>query len=121
MKPKLKKELIISIVLATLFLAISVGIIGFYYYKNLFPFSKVNIAKQPAGNVKVEFATQIPVKAKVEYGTTDVYVNSTETTESYDNYHSKTIEGLLPKKDHYFRLVVWDEMGNEYKSNFYLL
>ena len=121
MKLKLRKELLISIALTILVLAVTMGVVGLYYYKSLFPFSNVNIAKQPTGNVKVEFATKIPVKSKIEYGTTDVYVNSTETTGNYEMSHLTTIDGLLPKKDHYFRLVVLDEKGNEYMSNFYFL
>ena len=121
MKLNSKKELNISIVSVVLILALFMILTGFYYYKKYFPFSNVNLAKQPAGNVKVEFATKIPVKSKIEYGTTDVYVNSTDTTENYEKSHLKTVDGLLPEKNHYFRLVVWDENGNEYKSNFYLL
>lgn len=118
---KPKKELIISLIASLLFLSAGIFILGYYYYQNLFPFSRVDIKQVTDSQAAVYIESRIPVKTAVQYGTSDFYFNETQPTQNYTKTKLETLEGLLPSRSHYFRILAWDENGKQYYSKFYIL
>lgn len=93
----------------------------------------------PAGNsgLVVKFKTKRPLKSVVEYGTLAMhsffkyaqargstqksapYLNSAVASGDYEVDHFVDIMGLLPEKEHVFRIVCEDEAGAFFYSRFY--
>jgi hypothetical protein len=118
---KPKKELLISLVMSFMFLSLCIILLAYYYYTNLFPFSAVNVEPLGTYQARVEIRSKIPLKTKVQYGTSDIYFNETEMSPYYTQAKEELVEGLLPNKNHYFRVIAIDEGGKEYTSKFYIL
>lgn len=118
---KPKKELIVSLIASLLFLSAGIFILGYYYYQNLFPFSKIDIKQVNENQAAVYIASRIPLKTSVQYGTSDYYFNETPLTSNFTKTKVETLEGLLPSRSHYFRILAWDENGKQYYSKFYIL
>ena len=115
----MKKALTICLTLTTVFLVISLVLVGTYYYKNIFPFRSVKIENTPAQSVEVEINTIVEVKAKIEYGTSQLYLNETQETSEATKTQTIEISGLLPAKEHFLRVVATDSGGRHYTSKFY--
>lgn len=96
-------------------------LIGYYLFSDVFggAFKNVTFAATNDSAVKIEWETNFPARTKVEYGTSEFYLNETNLTSEYDMEHDIEIGGLLPDKDHVFRLIAEDDRGNKHMSDFY--
>ena len=108
-----KTSLLMAIILSILGILIGYYVVGFNE-----PFSKVVYASV-GNNIEIEWKTDIPTMAKVEYGTSPTFLNETQPTSMYKQDHGTLLLGLLPGKSHVFRLVAIDESGQTYTSRFY--
>lgn len=121
MDKEIKKGLMVSSVLTALFLIVAVGLLAFYFYTNLYPFSDINVISAGKMRAEIQVKTRVPTKYKVEYGTSDLYLNETQVTTDYATQHESTISGLIPEKQHFIRVVAYDQSGKEYRSKFFTL
>lgn len=114
-----KIEIILATLLTVLFLALAAGFWGYSYFKFKTPIKKVEFVPQGTTSMTINITSSQPLKTKVEYGTSDYYLNSSTETDTFQTSQSHTIWGLLPEKPHFFRIVAQDESGKEYKTKFY--
>jgi len=115
-----KREVVLSAVLSAFFLTIAIAMLVYYYFSSWTPFEYVHIKPSGMGQaLEIEVQTKVPTKVKVEYGTSDVYLNSTEITNSFSKEHNIPIASILPERKHYVRVTAVTEKGKEYQSHFY--
>jgi hypothetical protein len=117
-----KKENILAAVITTISLTATLALLAYTYYQNWTPFRQVRAQTINAGQgLQVSAVTKVPVKTKLEYGTSTIYLNSVEATHEAKKEHSLTVSGVLPNKKHYVRLVAYTEGGKQYTSDFYVV
>lgn len=117
-----KRKLYISALLSTLFLIISATLLIYSYIKTWSPFSKVYAQTSSInGVITVRFETKVPVKAFVEYGTSQIYLNKTETTNEYKKTHRIPVANVLPERKHFVRIIAQTTQGKEYTTDFLIV
>src|SRR3989344_5662992 len=80
----------------------------------------VSYAKLSDTSVKISFVTSRPVSTKIEYGTSVLY--GVETVEGeVVSEHTIVVNGLLPNKDHNFRVFMRAPSGKTYFSGNYFI
>lgn len=114
-----KLEIILASVLTLVFLGIAVAFFGFSYFKFKTPIQKVEFTPQGSNAMVVNVQSSTPLKTRVEYGTSDIYLNSSDEAEAFQTSQTHTIWGLLPEKKHFYRVVAVDESGQSYTTKFY--
>lgn len=117
-----KKDTVLAALVSTVSLTAALGLLVYSYYENWTPFRVVNAETINSGQaLKVEFSSKIPVKTKIEYGTSEMYLNSTEITPELKEEHNVVVSGIIPSTKHFLRLVAYTESGKEYKSDFFVV
>ena len=117
-----KRVIIVSALLSTFFLTLAAGLFLYSQIKFWTPFQEVNLTTTSLGQeINVDFKTKVPSKIKVEYGTSDMYLNETEPTEIFDMSHDVAISSVLPNKKHFVRLIAYTEEGKSYTSDFFTI
>ena len=106
-----------------------IGIVAGILYKNPKFFSEKFMGVQVLGlsykplsdsSVSISFKTNKPVSVKLDYGTTELY--GVETSQSaLAKEHQIVLSGLLPGKDHNFKVEMKDEKGKTYSSGNYVV
>lgn len=101
-----------------------VGIVGWIlltnaYFNKTSPITKINYKVLGNNLMRIEWESDIPVKTKVEYGTSPLYTNKTNVSNDYSVLGSNLIVGLLPDKQHFFRIIAQDINGNVYTTKYY--
>jgi hypothetical protein len=106
-----------AIVMTSVFIFVAVNVFSYTRSAKNRRF-KSNYKVLGESSVRVFWSHEVPVKSRVEYGTTEEYLNSTDPSSTYSEKGHVLVSGLLPNKPHVFRLVSYDEKGNEYSSKF---
>ena len=95
-------------------------LLGYYLFSDTFRGSFNNVSYAYEGSeMKVEWETKFPARTRIEHGTSQIYLNETDFTESFETTHATEVIGLLPGKPHFFRLIAEDNTGEKYISDFY--
>jgi hypothetical protein len=96
-------------------------LIGYYLFSGAFgnPFKNVTYAAVNGSSVQIAWETSFPARTRVEYGTSDIYLNETQLTPTFEVSHDVDLDGLLPDRSHLFRLVAEGDTGQKYISVFY--
>lgn len=114
-----KLETILAFVLTSLFLSIAILFEFYYYASTRTPLKNIEVVPNGKSSVIINVVSTVPVKTKIEYGTSTLYLTSTPEDVDYNVEHKDLVWGLLPDKTHYFRVVAQDQNGKQYASNFY--
>ncbi|HSX39273.1 MAG TPA: hypothetical protein VLI92_01645 [Candidatus Saccharimonadales bacterium] len=114
-----KLEIVLATVFSLLFLVLAAALAGYSYFKFYSPVKLVSFSRPDSSTVVVNITSATPVKTKVEYGTSDLYLNATDADEAFQTTQSHTIWGLLPGKTHFFRVIAKDSDGKTYFTKFY--
>lgn len=118
---KQDKKTLIAGIITTSCLVIAGFLLLFVFAKRLAPFEYVHAETNKLGqSISVALTTKRPVRTRVEYGTTKMYLNAVEGDATYKTEHNIVIPGVLPKK-HYLRVIAYTENGKEYKTDFYMV
>lgn len=99
----------------------TIGVLFGYYLSTgilLGPFANVSYAYE-GSEMKIEWETRFPARTRVEYGTSQVYLNETDMSSTFGTKHAVDVDGLLPDKPHFFRLIAEDNTGQKHISTFY--
>ncbi len=84
-------------------------------------FENVAYAHSGKTNVLIEFDTNEPARTYLEYGTSADIVNTRRISNTFEKNHYLEITGLLPDKEHVFRVVAEDQSGVIHKTDFYTI
>jgi len=114
-----KLEIILASIFTLLFLAVAGAFAAYSYVNFKTPIKKVEFTQQGKDSVVVTVASSSPVKTRVEYGTSDLYLNATAPAEQFETTQTHVVWGLLPGKKHFFRVIAMDESGKSYTTKFY--
>ncbi len=117
----MRKEFTIALAAGILFVVISLGLLGFYYYKFMFPFTTISLAKTGRNVTTVSVKTLIPVRVRVEYGALPEFMNSTMETSESSRQTTVNMNNLLPDVTHYFKVTASDAGNRVYQSKLYVL
>uniref|UniRef100_A0A7C4XMA5 Fibronectin type III domain-containing protein n=1 Tax=candidate division WWE3 bacterium TaxID=2053526 RepID=A0A7C4XMA5_UNCKA len=95
-------------------------LIGYYLFGDIMssPFTRISYASTGESVLQIEVDTKFPARTKIEYGTDPVYVNIVSVNNSFEKNHKAELNGLLPDKEHAFRIVAQDTSGRFYYSKF---
>lgn len=116
---KLKNETLILVVVV--FSAFGL-LLSYYVFNDVLglPFKNITYRKYDDNLIGIKWESKTPLKTKVEYGTSQIYLNDTDYHETFETSHSVQVKGLLPGKDHYIRLVAEDAQGQKYTTPFFV-
>ncbi|MFA6981474.1 MAG: hypothetical protein WC243_00390 [Patescibacteria group bacterium] len=118
--PKKRFEIVVFAFLVSILLIMGVGVVLYRISPLWSPFRLVEAQTRNFGQaVKVVFESNIPLKTRLEYGTSDVYLNTTEESEEYKTKHEVYVASVLPERKHYIKLVGYSENGKVYESGFF--
>lgn len=110
------KALIVSILLCCLFLIGGLVLLKYYYTTYIFPFKTIEIHKRAGIESEVYIEALVPLKTKIEYGTSEEFFIGTNVTDEYSTHQTLTVSGLIPNKLHYYKVLGWDKKGTKYES-----
>ncbi len=113
------KALIVSVLLCFLFLIGGVVLLKYYYTTYIFPFKTIEIHKKGDIESEVYIESLVPLKTKIEYGTSEEFLIGTNVSDEYSTQQSLTVSGLLPDKTHYYKVLGWDKNGIRYESKIF--
>lgn len=114
-----RMETFAAIGLSVVFLSLAALFEVYAYFLNKTPFSVVTVTKISSEAVALEIKTDFPMKTKVQYGTSELYLNETEMSPELKTTDKKVVWGLLPNRPHYFRLIGETKGGKVFASKFY--
>lgn len=118
MKKLYKKHSIITAGFSALGLTIIILGAMLIYAKMWTPFEKISIEKgRKSGGMFIEVSTKVPAETMLEYGTNPLCVNRI-SMESEKTLHTANIAYILPKKEHFVRVIAITENGKQYESKF---
>ncbi len=119
---KRKSRVLIAAFISSIVVTVGLCVIGFTYFFTLSPFKAVYAKTNNSGQaIRVAFKTTVPTKTRVEYGTSRLYLNTTEIADIWAEEHEWFIPNTLPNRTHYVRFVAYTEQGKEYTSGFYVV
>ena len=115
---KLKNRTLVLVVVAFATLGV---LVGYYMFTDVFggPFQNVSYAAVNGSALMIEWETSFPARTRVEYGTSEIYLNETDLSDTFETDHDVALGGLLPGAKHVFRLVAEDNAGQKFTSPFY--
>ena len=114
---RLRNNTLVLVVIAFSTLGV---LFGYYLFSDAFrsPFNNISYAYE-GSEMKIEWETKFPARTRVEYGTSQIYLNETDLTDNFETEHEAEVIGLLPGKPHFFRLIAEDNTGEKHISTFY--
>lgn len=113
-------DVMIFAFLISMLMLISVGTIMYKMSPVWSPFRLVEAESKNLGQaVKVSFVSNVPLKTRMEYGTSNIYLNSTKECEEYKTEHEVYVANVLPERTHYVKLIGYDANGKVYESTFF--
>ena len=118
-----RKGLFFLILLSSALTMFGVGYLGGKEAYRLFFDSVVRIEYSllDDASAKIAWRSKVPAIGSVEYGTNQMYLNVAEASHEFDYDHQVSIHGLLPRKDHFFRLIMLDKNNKSRSTAFYVL
>lgn len=112
-------EKLVAGLFTLVFLGLAVAIGLYSYFTTKTPFKDVKILPYGAGSVLVRIKSDTPIKTKIEYGTSQVYLNETTMSVDFKTEDIQLVAGLLPDKQHFFRVIGFSPKGTKFVSEFY--